>query len=86
MNGQERIDRMYAFICVDEDGSEGIPAFLNDEGMFLPMVGADMKRIDSLRPIAEEMTRKLNKPISLCVFSNRREVEVIYPAEQGKPS
>lgn len=37
MKGQLRIDEMYAFIMIDEDGTEGIPA-IDGGGVLLPFV------------------------------------------------
>lgn len=75
MEGQLRIDQMFAFICLDDDGTEGIPAFLAG-GLAMPMVGADMKRVESLRPIAQDMV-KAGKKITLVKFSVRETLEEI---------
>lgn len=75
MNGQQRIEEMFAFVCVDDDGTEGIPA-IQVGGMAMPLVGADMKRVESLRPIANEMARS-GKKITIVKFTNRIELEVI---------
>ncbi len=77
MKGQLRIDQMFAFIVVDDDGTEGIPAFLAPGGTAMPMVGADMARVESLRPIARRMARELKKPVTLCKFTTREILEVI---------
>lgn len=76
MNGQERIDEMFAFIVVDDDGTEGIPATYLGNTLY-PLVGADMKRVESLRPAAEDYARSSGKPVRLVRFSTREELEVI---------
>jgi len=43
----------------------------------MPLVGADMARVDSLRPIAEAIVRQLGKPVKLLRFGTREELEVI---------
>jgi hypothetical protein len=78
MKGQLRIERLFAFVLVDDDGSEGVPAFRNGN-MVLPMTGADMARVDELRPIAQQLADDFKKPITLVVFENRVEKEVISP-------
>ena len=71
MQGQLRISEMFAFIVVDDDGTEGIPAIPGPRGVALPMVGADMARIESLRPWAVDAARILKKKVSLVKFTNR---------------
>ena len=76
MNGQERINEMYAFVVVDDDGTEGIPAFRSGD-RDLPLVGADTARVEALRPIAENMARELSKPVELVRFTVREHLETI---------
>ena len=72
------IKEMFAFIAVD-DGDEGICG-ANLPGIgFAPLVGADMERIDSLRPIARDIAMALGKEIKLVKFSVREELETINP-------
>lgn len=78
--GQLRIEQMYAFVVVDPaDNTEGIPAFTGPGGLAMPMVGADWKRAESLKPIAKEMATQIGRPITLCRFETRTEVETIDP-------
>lgn len=73
------IDKLFAFITADSGPEdEGVIAFY-EGGAWFPMVGADMKRIESLRPIAEQLAKDVGKPIRLVHFTNRVEVEVIEP-------
>lgn len=78
--GLRRIEQMYAFVVLDPaDNTEGIPAFLGPDGKPMPMVGADWKRVEVLRPIAEAMARASGMKITLCRFEVRTEVEEIGP-------
>jgi len=80
MRGQVRIDQMYAFIVIDDDGTEGIPAIKTMNMGYptaLPLVGADMAHIDSIRHFAEKIARDMKKPVLLVKFTNREEVEII---------
>lgn len=49
------IDSLYAFIAIDSDGDEGIMAFKSKSDMFLPMIGADLERVEFLKKIADEI-------------------------------
>jgi len=65
-----RIDQMYAFIAEDE-GGEGIMGFRGPDGIMMPMVGADMERVQSLIPIAEQIKKLTGKPYKIYRFNNR---------------
>lgn len=73
-----RIDVIYAYIASGPEG-EGICAFHGRDGMWLPMVGADIARIESLREHAREMVKKTGQPLKLVKFSVREELETIQP-------
>lgn len=74
---KKKIDEMYAFIATEDDGQEGICAFQTRPGMWMPMVGADLARIASLRPIAEGIAKATGKQIEVCKFTNREHLEMI---------
>ena len=78
-----RIKEMYAFIAEDsgpdDEGVIGIQTGPGDDGqrLWLPLVGADMARVNSLRPIAQGIGRQIGKKVTLVHFSNRQDLEVI---------
>jgi hypothetical protein len=76
-----RIDRLYAYIVVDEtDNMEGLPAFADPRtGMWMPMVGADEARMASLLEIAQDTADDTGKEIVYCVFERRVEIGRITP-------
>ena len=77
--GQRRIDEMYAYIQLDPlDNTEGVIAFLAESG-WMPMVGADMQRVEFLRPIAQEVADTTGRPVQLIKFSTREELEMLRP-------
>lgn len=79
--GQLHIDEMYAFIQMDpSDNTEGVIAFMTKEG-WMPMVGADMRRVGFLMPRAQEVANATGRPVQLVKFSLREEIEVIEPDE-----
>ncbi len=77
--GQLRIDEMFAFIQLDPlDNTEGVIAFLSADG-WMPMVGADMARVEKLRPMAQEVADATGRPVQLVKFSTREELEMLRP-------
>ena len=51
----DTITELFAFVALDDlDGNEGIMAFLYD-GMWVPMIGADRARINSMLPKAKQI-------------------------------
>lgn len=92
MKGQLRIDELYAFIVLDEDGTEGVPAIgmpVSEVGglpMMLPLMGADLARIDSLKAIIRTDPALRGLRITLAKFSQRTNVEVIDRTRDPKPS
>lgn len=52
-----KIEKLYAFISKDKNGSEGIMATLQPDGMWLPLIGADNDRVNSLIPIADNIAK-----------------------------
>ena len=63
------IEEMFAFISVDnEDGDEGVMAFMSHDGTMMPMVGADMARIESLIPLADYTAKILGSPYEIKRF------------------
>lgn len=83
MKGQLRIDHLYAFIVLDSDGTEGVPAMFMppNEAIpgfhLLPLMGADMTRIDQLRQFVKSDPMLKGKKITLAKFTHREELEVI---------
>ena len=71
-----KIEKMYAFVAENEDG-EGIMAFKSNNG-WMPMVGADFKRIESLLPIAKELSKASDKKFRILQFDNRIDVTKQY--------
>jgi len=78
-----KITDMYAFIVEDtgpdDEGVIGIQSMEGESGerIWLPLVGADMARVNSLKPIAEGIGRQIGKKVTLVHFSNREDLEVI---------
>jgi hypothetical protein len=79
----KQIDTLYAFVATDpEDLTEGVLALERPNGLgtdYMPMVGADLERVNDLRPHAERAAREQNVQVRLLHFTAREEVEVIEP-------
>jgi hypothetical protein len=63
------IDRIYAFVTKDKDGHEGIMAYMTDQG-WMPMVGADMDRVESLKPQADKIAKISGMEYEIREFNN----------------
>lgn len=68
---------MYAFVAADSLG-EGLVGFQTPSGM-MPMVGADMARVEDLKILAKDIAGSSGRKIRLIKFSQRTEVEEFRP-------
>ena len=54
-----KVEHLFAFVVVDpEDGNEGVIGFQNSDGDMMPMIGADIARVKSLIPIADNIAKQ----------------------------
>lgn len=74
------ITTLYAFIARDEAGNEGVAAFITPGGMAMPLVGADLARIESLMPIAKQIATVSGQTLHLCHFTQRELIASICPS------
>ena len=74
-----KIEVIYAFISIDKGPEdEGIVAALMGD-KWMPLVGADMDRVESLRPLAMEVSRATGKRIVLAKFMAREDLGELKP-------
>jgi len=78
MTGQT-ITEVSLFISMDDDGDEGIPAWLGPGGVWMPLLAADRTRLDDLRPMAQEIATASGRAVRLVRFTGMEEIEVIEP-------
>lgn len=71
-----KVRTITAFIVTEADGTEGITAFINN-GRWVPMIGSDEERVESLKPIAKKISAAIGKPVQMVRFTVREDVEVI---------
>lgn len=69
-----RIEEMYAFVAEDSGPEdEGLIGTKTEAG-WMPLVGADMARIESLKPIARGIAAATGKKIKILRFTQREEL------------
>lgn len=76
-NRGQKIERLYAFIATEPDGGEGVVGVnmtIAGREMFVPLVGADLERIESYRSYAEAVQQASGIPNKIVEFSIRREM------------
>jgi len=77
MKGQ-RIDALYAWVATEPDGGEGVAAMnIPSLGGMMPLVGADLDRMKSLRIWAEQVRELSGCPMRLVRFSFREDMEIL---------
>jgi len=77
-----KADKLFAFITVDEEGNEGVAAFYSDSG-WMPMVGRDISRVESLMKTARIIASETGIDIELREFSSCKLIEVIKGEVKG---
>lgn len=71
-----KVTEMYAFVAADKDGDdEGIMGFQGADGGWVPLVGADMNRVDSLREIARSISESTGIKYKILHFKLDGELE-----------
>jgi len=73
-----KITELYAYICTEDGGGEGVPAVRVGD-MVLPLMGADATRMASLRDAAQDAANQTGRPIRLAVFRQMEVIEEIKP-------
>ncbi len=66
----QSIDALYAWVATEPDGGEGVCSWQFGD-THMPLIGADMDRIKSLRHHAEVVRAATGYPVRLVRFSMR---------------
>ncbi len=88
MKSPLRIDTMFVFVAKDEQGNEGVCGVQvpssHDPNIkeWLPLVGADMARLQDLSPIAQMIANDTGKTVRLIIFNNRQDMMAFVPKNQ----
>jgi hypothetical protein len=72
----QSIDAIYAWVATEPDGGEGICS-TQIGPMHMPLIGADMDRINSLKSRAEMVRHITGYPVRLVRFGSRDDLEVL---------
>ena len=70
-----RIDALYAWVAQEPDGGEGVCSADFGANLHMPLVGADIERMKSLRDHAEFVRRMTGYPVRLVRFGRREDLE-----------
>ncbi len=71
-----RFDECFCWVAEAPDGSEGlVGGNIGPGGQWLALVGGDVDRMRSLRPIAEMTRRGTGYPVRLVRFTRREDLE-----------
>jgi hypothetical protein len=69
----KKINEIFAFVAEDDQGEEILGTRIGE--IWLPLVGDDMERMASLKPLAQSIAEGLPVKVRLFRFSVREEVE-----------
>lgn len=76
-NYLEKITELYCFTSVDE-GGEGIigqTIMMGGQKVFIPFLCADFARMESLKPLAQNIAKESGKKVKLIKLTRREEIE-----------
>lgn len=74
-----KIQTIHAFVCTEEDGTEGIASMQTAAGI-VPLIAADADRLKSLYPIAQKLAAVMPPgKMVLAQFGVRTDLETIEP-------
>ena len=77
MKGQFRINQIFAFVVLDDDGTEGVPALQLPDGTMMPLMGADVTRLDDLKAIVQQTPQCRGRKFTILRFGNRETIGTI---------
>ena len=73
-----KITEMFAFVMADKnEDDEGVIGFYSAQaGGWVPMVGADVDRVKSLKKEADRISTQVGKPYKILKFKLVEEIEI----------
>lgn len=73
--GPKRMDKLFMFTMIDENGDEGIIGqYDHRQTMYMPFIAADEERVRSLLPEALSISAGKNKPFKILEFTNIQDI------------
>jgi hypothetical protein len=79
----KKITEMFAFVITNEDGIEGITGMLGPDNEWVPLVGADMARVESLKVIAQHISDQCGQQIRIMKFTGHEQIGEVNPKVQS---
>ena len=74
-------EHLWAFVSLDpKTDQEGIASF-HDGSTWVPMISADQRRVDSLKPVAQRIATMTGSSIRLVKFERVAVIDEIEPGE-----
>ena len=77
MKGQLRINQLFAFVMIDADGTEGVPAILGPDNVWMPLMGADMTLVNDLKRMVEAAPMFRGRRLTIQRFGDRETIGTI---------
>lgn len=77
MNKPKLVDQVFAFVAAEENGDEGLTAFLGPDDMWVPMIACDQARLKSLMEAAEEIATATGREIKIYHFTQRKHIGTV---------
>lgn len=75
-----RIEKLFAWISTDDNGEEGlIGGNLGPNNSFIPFVGSDQMRMESLKGYAKTIANRTGRPVQLKVFASGVTIDTLQP-------
>lgn len=74
-----KITEMYAFVTADKGPDDEGVVGVNTPAGWMPLVGADMKRMEALKPVAKQIAKETKKVIRILKFTTMTEIGKISP-------
>ena len=69
-----RIEEMFAFVAEDTGPDDEGVVTMSVGSVMLPLIGADMARVESLWPIAKNISEQTGKKVKLVHFTQRKDL------------
>lgn len=77
LNTLRRIDSVWMAVSVDDDGTEGVCAFLGPTGIWTPLLAADEERLPFIREQAAFIAKRDKRLVRIVRLTTREEFEVM---------
>jgi hypothetical protein len=77
INTLRRIDSVWMAVSVDDDGTEGVCAFLGPNGNWMPLLAADEGRLPFIREYAAFIAKRDQRLVRIVRLTTREEVEAV---------